>query len=71
MIEFERKYSSYEAGKRIEALEKAQASGADILKLSPEIAKWFVEAASEGSWEYAMKRFSKDAMTELRETITQ
>jgi TRAP-type C4-dicarboxylate transport system substrate-binding protein len=71
MIEFERKYSPYEAGKRTEALKKAQASGAEILKLSPEIAKWFVEAASEGSWEYAMKRFSKDAMTELRETITQ
>lgn len=70
MIEFEKEYQPFEAKKRSEVLQKAKTAGVKINTLKPDVAKWFLEAASEGSWEYAQKRFPGDVIPKLRKTIT-
>ena len=70
MVEFEKKYTPYDRGLRAEAMKKAEAAGVEIITFSPDVAKWFLEAANEGSWKYAQERFPGDVIPKLRERIT-
>ena len=70
MIEFEKEYSDFEAKLRRETLEEIKAKGVEIINLSPDVEKWFVKAAHDGSWEYAQKRFPGDIIPNLRKRIT-
>ncbi|MFH1951878.1 MAG: TRAP transporter substrate-binding protein DctP [Pseudomonadota bacterium] len=70
MAEFEKEYVVLERKERILALEKWKESGREIIELSPEVAAWYLKAASEGSWKYAEKRFPGDVAPRLRERIT-
>lgn len=68
--EFEKKYQPYEAEQKKLALKKAEAAGVEILWFPPDMAKWYIECANEGSWDYAKKRFPGDVIPKLRERIT-
>lgn len=70
MVKFEEHFSKYEAAQRVKALKRSQAEGAKILTLPPDMAKWFLAAASEGSWDYARTRFPGDVIPNLRKIIT-
>lgn len=70
MMEYEKEFIPFEAKARAEMLQKIQAAGVEVIKLSPEDEKWFVDAAHEGSWEYAQQRFPGDVIPNLRAKIT-
>jgi len=70
MIEYEKEMIPFEKKARAQFLEKTKAKGVEIITLSPEDEKWFVNAAREGSWEYAQQRFPGDLIPKLRERIT-
>ena len=46
MSDFEGKFTPFESGERAKALEAAQKMGVKILDLSPEMAKWYLNAAT-------------------------
>jgi len=71
MIEFEKEYSDFEAKVRMETLEQIKGKGVKVINLSPEVEKWYVQAAREGSWKYAEKRFPGDIIPNLRKRITE
>ena len=70
MIEFEKKYTLFDRGLRAETMKKAEAAGVEIITFSPDVTKWFYEAAEKGSWKYAQERFPGDVIPKLRERIT-
>ena len=70
MIEYEEQFIPFEAEARAETLKKIADSGVEVITLSPEDEKWFVNAAIEGSWEYAQQRFPGDVIPNLRAEIT-
>lgn len=70
MAEFEVEYSTYEAGQRAEAPQAIEAGGAKVVTLAPEVENWVQEAAREGAWKQAEKRFPGDVIPNLREQIT-
>jgi len=70
MAEFERYFHPYEAEQKEVFLKKHEEAGVEILYFPPDMAKWFIEAANEGSWDYALERFPGDVIPQLREKIT-
>ena len=70
MAEFEKKYQPYEEEQKAVFLKKHEEAGVEILYFPPDMAKWFIECANEGSWDYAIERFPGDVIPKLREKIT-
>jgi TRAP-type C4-dicarboxylate transport system substrate-binding protein len=70
MADFEKKCTAYEAEQRSQSMKRAEAAGVKLLTFSPDTAKWFIEAANEGSWEYAQERFPDGDIPKLRDKIT-
>jgi len=70
MMEYEKNFIPFEAKARAATLQKIKAAGVEVITLSPEDEKWFVNAAQEGSWEYAQQRFPGDVIPNLRARIT-
>jgi TRAP-type C4-dicarboxylate transport system substrate-binding protein len=70
MVEFENEYSSYEAGERAAALRQMQSAGVQIVPLSGATETWYLNAAREGAWKDAEKRFPGDVIPNLRKRIT-
>ena len=70
LIEFGKKHEPFDAVQRKLAEKKVEKAGVKILSLSPKAEKWFIEAAREGSWEYAKKRFPGEVIPNLRKRIT-
>ena len=70
MAEFEKKYEPYEAEQKQLALKRAKAAGVEILRFPPDMVKWYIECANEGSWDYARERFPGDVIPKLRARIT-
>jgi len=70
MIEFEKEFTAFELKERNADVKRIEASGVEIIRLSPDVSQWFLNAASEGAWKYAQKRFPGDVIPKLRERIT-
>ncbi|MBW1774753.1 MAG: TRAP transporter substrate-binding protein DctP [Deltaproteobacteria bacterium] len=70
MVEYEKGMIPFEKKARADFLVKTKAKGVEIITLSPEDEKWFVNAAREGSWEYAQQRYPGDLIPNLRARIT-
>lgn len=70
IAEFEVEYSAYEAEQRAGALKAIEAGGAKVVTLAPEVGDSIQEAAREGAWKQAEKRFPGDVIPNLREKIT-
>ena len=70
MIEFEKGFSAFEMKERNADVAKIEQSGVEIIRLSPQASNWFVDAAREGAWKHAQKRFPGDVIPKLRERIT-
>lgn len=70
MIQYENEYVDFEAKARMETMEKIKAAGVKAIQLSPEVKKWYINAAIEGSWKYAQQRFPGDLIPDLRKRIS-
>jgi len=70
MIEFEEGFSAFEMKERNADVKRIEKSGVEIIRLSPQASKWFTDAAREGAWKHAQKRFPGDVIPKLRERIT-
>jgi TRAP-type C4-dicarboxylate transport system substrate-binding protein len=70
MVEFEKKYRTWDARKRLAAFKKAEAAGVKIVTFPPDMAEWFRKCAKEGALKYAEKRFPEDLVRELTKRIT-
>ncbi|MFH1489614.1 MAG: TRAP transporter substrate-binding protein DctP [Pseudomonadota bacterium] len=70
MIQYEKEYVGFEAKARVDTMEKIKAKGVKAIHLSPEVEKWYLNAAREGSWKYAQQRFPGDLIPNLRKRIT-
>lgn len=70
MMEYEKNFIPFEAKARAATLQKIKAAGVEVITLSPEDEKWYINAAHEGSWEYAQQRFPGDLIPNLRARIT-
>lgn len=70
MIEFESSFIQFEREFRISALEKAEASGVNIIRLDDNTADWYVQLAEKSAWDYARERFSDDIINNIQEKLT-
>jgi len=69
MAAFEAKYTSYELEQRNLFIKKFTDSGAKLIQLSPETAKWFVTASTDGAWKYAQER-QGDVIAKMKQLLT-
>jgi len=69
MAAFEAKYASYELEQRNLFIKKFTDTGAKLIQLPPETAKWFVTASTEGAWKYAQER-QGDVIARMKQLLT-
>jgi TRAP-type transport system periplasmic protein len=70
MAAYEAKFAPYEFEQRNGFIKKFTATGAKTLDLSPDVAKWFVTASTEGAWKYAQERQPGDIIPKMRQLLT-
>jgi TRAP-type C4-dicarboxylate transport system substrate-binding protein len=70
MAAFEKKFSPYELQQRNQFLKRLTDGGLKVLHLSPDTAKWFVNASNEGAWKYAQERQPGDIIPRMRRLLT-
>jgi len=70
MAAFEIKFSPHELEQRKLILKELNEAGVKTLTLSPEVAKWYVDTATEGAWKYAQERQSGDIIPKMRKLFT-
>jgi TRAP-type transport system periplasmic protein len=70
MAAFEAKFAPYELQQRNLFIRKFTDAGAKVITLSPDVAKWFVDASTEGAWKYAEERQPGDAIPRMRRLFT-
>jgi TRAP-type C4-dicarboxylate transport system substrate-binding protein len=67
---FEAKYPAYEMDQRNLFIKKFTDAGVKTIVLSPDVARWFVTASSEGAWKYAQQRQPGDIIPKMRLLLT-
>jgi TRAP-type C4-dicarboxylate transport system substrate-binding protein len=70
MAAYEAKFSKYEFEQRNAFLKKMTDAGIKTITLSPDVAKWFVTASTEGAWKYAQERQAGDIIPKMRQLLT-
>jgi len=70
MAAFEVKFAPYEFEQRNIMLKKFAESGVKVITLSPEVAKWFLNATYEGAWKYAQERQPGDIIPKMKKLLT-
>lgn len=70
MAAFETKYAPYELEQRNLILKKFSEAGAEVITLSPDLAKWFVTTSTEGAWKYAQERQPGDIIPKMKQLLT-
>lgn len=68
-IEAEKNYIPLDVQERAVARQKAIKAGVKFYKLTPDVAKWFLDTAYNATWDYQMKRFPKET-PRLRELLS-
>jgi TRAP-type C4-dicarboxylate transport system substrate-binding protein len=71
VAKFETKYAAYEIEQRNRMLKKFTESGAKLITLSPDVAKWFVKASTDGAWKYAQERQPGDIIPKMKKLLTE
>jgi hypothetical protein len=70
MAAFEAKFIPYELKQSNQFLKRLTDGGIKVLRLSPDTAKWFVNASNEGAWKYAQERQPGDIIPRMRQLLT-
>ena len=70
MAAFEAKFAPYELEQRNIFIKKFTDTGVKLINLSPDVAKWFVTASTDGAWKYAQERQSGDIIPKMRQLLT-
>jgi TRAP-type C4-dicarboxylate transport system substrate-binding protein len=70
MIEFEKYFMEYERGFKKSALEKAEASGVNVIRLEKDVADWYIKTAEESAWAYEKERFPAELIDKLKAKLT-
>ena len=70
MAAYEAKFAQYEFEQRNAFLKKMTDAGIKTITLSPDVAKWFVTASTEGAWKYAQERQAGDIIPKMRQLLT-
>ncbi len=70
MAAYEVKYSLYEMEQRNLFMKRFTDAGGKVIRLSPDTAKWFVNASNEGGWKYAQERQPGDIIPKMRQLLT-
>jgi TRAP-type C4-dicarboxylate transport system substrate-binding protein len=70
MVDFEEYFMEYERDFRKAALEKAEASGVNIIRLDEDVADWYVSLAEESAWTYERERFSNELIEKIKAKLT-
>jgi len=70
MAAFEAKFAPYELEQRNIFIKKFTDTGVKLINLSPDVAKWFVTASTEGAWKYAQERQPGDIIPKMRQLLT-
>ncbi|MCX8021312.1 MAG: TRAP transporter substrate-binding protein DctP [Syntrophorhabdaceae bacterium] len=71
MAAYEAKFAPYELEQRNAFLKKFTGAGPKIINLAPDVAKWFVDASTEGAWKYAEERQPGEAMAKMKQLLKQ
>jgi TRAP-type C4-dicarboxylate transport system substrate-binding protein len=70
MAAYEAKFAPYELEQRNGFIKKFTDAGVKLIHLSPDVAKWFVTASTEGAWKYAQDRQPGDIIPKMRQLLT-
>lgn len=70
MAAYEAKFSKYEFEQRAAFLKKMTDAGMKTITLSPDVAKWFITASTDGAWKYAQERQPGDIIPRMRQLLT-
>jgi TRAP-type C4-dicarboxylate transport system substrate-binding protein len=70
MIDFEKYFVDYERDFRKAALDKAEASGVNVIRLDEDVAEWYVSTADQSAWAYEKERFSNELIDKIKSKLT-
>lgn len=70
MAAYEEKFIPYELQQRNQFMKRLTDGGIKVLRLSPDTAKWFVDASAEGAWKYAQERQPGDIIPKMKQLLT-
>jgi len=70
MAAFEAKFSPYEFEQRNVFMKRFSDAGVKRIDLAPDVAKWFVNASTEGAWKYAQERQPGDIIPKMKQLLT-
>jgi TRAP-type C4-dicarboxylate transport system substrate-binding protein len=70
MAAYEAKFAPYELEQRNLFIKRFTDTGVKPINLSPDVAKWFVAASTEGAWKYAQERQPGDIIPKMRQLLT-
>ena len=70
MIDFEQYFVEYERDFRKAALDKAEASGVNVIRLDEDVAEWYVSTADQSAWAYEKERFSNELIDKIKSKLT-
>src|SRR4030042_1446942 len=70
MAAFEAKFAPWELEQRNVFVKKFPDTGVKVINLSPDVARWFVNASTEGAWKYAQERQPGDIIPKMRQLLT-
>ena len=70
MAAFEAKFAPWELEQRNVFVKKFTDTGVKVINLSPDVARWFVNASTEGAWKYAQERQPGDIIPKMRQLLT-
>jgi len=70
MIDFEKYFVEYERDFRKAALDKAEASGVNVIRLAEDVADWYVSTAEQSAWAYEKERFSNELIDKIKSKLT-
>ncbi|OGP54236.1 MAG: hypothetical protein A2162_08820 [Deltaproteobacteria bacterium RBG_13_52_11b] len=70
MAAYEAKFAPYELEQRNLFIKRFTDAGVKLINLSPDAARWFVTASTEGAWKYAQERQPGDIIPKMRQLLT-
>lgn len=70
MVEYEKSFGAFDRDFRTKGFQAAEKSGCRIIKLSDDMAKWYVELAEKSAWEDEEARFPGGTIPEIKSKLT-
>ncbi len=70
MVEYEKSFGAFDKDFRVKGFQTAEKSGCRVIKLSDDMAKWYVDLAEKSAWEDEEARFPGGIIPKIKSKLT-